>query len=114
MPLPFWSPCAADPRARRPVGAFQPRRLAGLLVAQDDPVPHGRRAYAFLRSRVCISDSWRLPCRLSDTAVRIAHIRSSTEWSWPDLNLTLFGLSCCRFDGRQVKLIPACARTQQG
>lgn len=23
-------------------------------------------------------------------------------------------LSCCRFDGQPVKLIPACARTQQG
>jgi shikimate dehydrogenase len=23
-------------------------------------------------------------------------------------------LSCCRFNGHQVKLIPACARTQQG
>ena len=23
-------------------------------------------------------------------------------------------VSCCRFDGHQVKLIPACARTQQG
>jgi hypothetical protein len=23
-------------------------------------------------------------------------------------------MSCCRFNGHQVKLIPACARTQQG
>ncbi len=28
--------------------------------------------------------------------------------------ISYFELSCCRFDGRLVKLIPPCVRTQQG
>jgi two-component sensor histidine kinase len=31
-----------------------------------------------------------------------------------ELGDLLVTLSCCRFDGRLVKLIPPCARTQQG
>jgi glyoxylase-like metal-dependent hydrolase (beta-lactamase superfamily II) len=51
-------------------------------------------------------------------------VASETEvafWSAPDLPgkvspalKPLVTLSCCRFDGRLVKLIPPCARTQQG